>query len=339
MSKNLIEGNNIFSEIINREKDCILVTMEEPFALIKDNVRPKEVIFNCDMTEDNLKRLSSDKKEGNIIYGFGGGTACDTAKYLAAKWNLPVVIVPSVVSVDAWLCRSVAVRFDHKVRYVEDVNPQRFIVDYAILKKGPEILNKAGVSDVLSITTALGDWNIARREFGDRYDISYYNASRNIAVNLLSRETDISVLNEEGLRAIVRGQLEEVLLCEEWGNSRPEEGGEHFLGYCLEEITHKHYIHGLLIALNILVVLKLQRDEAVFDYKKMYGFFKNIGLDFSFARQNITPDEYRKALLSTPEYVKKEKLYNGVFSRRSVFDGQGEYSVDGITEWAASLKN
>ncbi|MCX7957523.1 MAG: iron-containing alcohol dehydrogenase [Deltaproteobacteria bacterium] len=337
MTKNLIEGSDILKEIISKEKNCILVTMEEPYELIKKDVAVRNVIFNYDMTEQNLKKISEDIKDGKIIYGFGGGTACDTAKYLSARWNLPVVIAPSVVSVDAWLCRSVAVRFDHRVRYVDDVIAREFIVDYSILKKGPEILNKAGVSDVLSITTALGDWNVAKREFGDSFDISYYNASRSIADNLLSKEKDISAHNEDGLRAIVRGQLEEVLLCEEWGNSRPEEGGEHFLAYCLEEITRRHYIHGLLIALNIIVVLKLQRDQAVFDYRKMYDFFKKIGLDFSFTRLKITHDEYRKALLLTPEYIRKEKLYNGIFSVSSVFDETGEYSVDEITDWASSL--
>lgn len=337
MHKNLIEGDGILIESIKREDGCLLVTMEEPYALIRDKIRPKEVILNYDMAEENLRQLVSQRRDGKIIYGFGGGTACDTAKYLASKWGMPVVIAPSVVSVDAWLCRSVAVRIDHRVRYVEDVNPQRFIVDYSILKSGPEILNKAGVSDVLSITTALGDWNIARREFGDRFDISYYNAAYNIASNLMSKEKEIAKLSNEGLKSIVYGQIEEVLLCEEWGNSRPEEGGEHFLAYCLEEITHKHYIHGLLIALNIVVVLKLQRDEAVFEYKRLYDFFKNIGLDFSFARQNITIDEYRNALIKTSEYVRKENLYNGVFSRRNIFDESGEYSVIGIAEWASSL--
>ncbi len=337
MSKQIIEGTDILTELINRETGCILVTMEEPYSLIRDRVSLQSIIFNYDMTEQNLKRLSEDKKSGDIIYGFGGGTACDTAKYLSSKWNLPVVIAPSVVSVDAWLCRSVAVRFDHKVRYVEDVNPQRFIVDYAIIKRSPEILSRAGVSDVLSITTALGDWEIAKTEFGDRFDISYYNAAYNIATDLISKEKEISKLNEDGLRAIIKGQLEEVLLCEEWGNSRPEEGGEHFLAYCLEEITHRHYIHGLLIALNIVVVLKLQRDRAVFDYRKIYEFYKNIGIDFSIIRQNILPNEYKKALISTPEYITQENLYNGIFSLPHIFDEKGEYSINEIVEWAFSL--
>lgn len=337
MKKNIIEGRDILIPNIRQHPDCIIVTMEEPYRLISSEINVKNVIYNYDMSEYNLKRLSGNKKEGNIIFGFGGGTACDTAKYLASRWNLPVIIAPSVVSVDAWLCRSIAVRFDHKVRYVEDVEPQYFIVDYSILEKSPPLLNKAGVSDVLSITTALGDWNIAKKEFGDRFDISFYNASKDIAVNILSKEKEISAHSEAGLRAIVRGQLEEVLLCEEWGNSRPEEGGEHFLAYCLEEITHKHYLHGLLIALNIVVVLKLQRDEAVFYYRDLYNFFKNIGLDISFAKQNITIDEYKKALSLTPQYVKKENLYKGIFSTPSVFDKKGEYSIDEIAEWANSL--
>lgn len=337
MNKEIIEGRDILIEEINRDREVVLVTMEEPYDLIKDRVRVKSVVFNRDMTVENLENLSRQRLEGDIIYGFGGGTSCDTAKYLGMKNGLKVVIAPSVVSVDAWLCRSIAVRFDYKVRYIGDINPSRFIVDYAILEKGPEFLNKAGVGDVLSITTALGDWNIAKRNFGDRFDISYYNAAYNIAKNLLLKEKEISNLSEEGLKAIVRGQLEEVLLCEDWGNSRPEEGGEHFLAYCLEEITHKHYIHGLLIALNIVIVLKLQRENAVFDYREIYRFFRSIGLDISLRSQDISEYELRKALINVPSYVKRENLYNGIFSLKNIYDERGEYSIDEIVEWASTL--
>ncbi len=337
MQKNLIEGNGLLLEELKKCGKYIIVTMEEPFALISNNVKPFEIIFNYDMTEENLKRLASNRKDGELLVGFGGGTACDTAKYLSAKWNLPLIIAPSVVSVDAWLCRSVAVRFDHKVRYVENVETNKFIVDYDILKKSPAILNKAGVSDALSITTALGDWNIARSHFQDKYEQSYYDSAKKIADELLNCDENIRNHNEKGLRSIVKGQLLEVALCEEWGNSRPEEGGEHFLGYCLEELTHKHYIHGLLIALNIVVVLKLQRENAVYNYNKIYEFFKKIGLDISFKNQNITIDEYRNALLKTPDYVRREKLYNGIFSLPSVFDDRGEFSLNDIAEWASTL--
>jgi glycerol-1-phosphate dehydrogenase [NAD(P)+] len=337
MLKNLTFGRDILCKRLGSLKKYILVTMEEPYKLISDMAKPVSIIYNYEMTEENLEKLARERRDGEYIVGFGGGTACDTAKYLSSKWNLPLIIAPSVVSVDAWLCKSIAVRHNYKVRYIGDVTANEFIVDYAIMQKSPEILNKAGVSDVLSITTALGDWRISRDVFGDRYDVSYYDTSYNIAKELLLKEREIAMHSEEGLKSIVRGQLMEVLLCEDWGNSRPEEGGEHFLAYCLEELTHKHYIHGLLIALNILVVLKLQRDRAVFDYREIARFFKNIGLDISFQKQNITREEYREALMRTGEYVKRENLYNGIFSLNNIFDEKGEYSLDEIVEWASSL--
>ncbi|MCX7943150.1 MAG: iron-containing alcohol dehydrogenase [Deltaproteobacteria bacterium] len=337
MAKNILEGEDILIEEFKKESNYVLVTMEEPYSIIQECLNPKHVIFNYDMSEENLMKLASNNIEGDVIYGFGGGTACDTAKYLATKWNRPLIITPSVISVDAWLCKQIAIRTNGRVRYIDGIKPDKFILDYSIIRKGPGLLNKAGVSDVLSITTALGDWNISRRVFGDRFDISYYNAAYNIAKTLLSREKDISELSTEGLRSIVMGQVEEVILCEEWGNSRPEEGGEHFLAYCLEEITKKHYIHGLLIALNIIVVLKLQRDEAVFDYESIYQFYKNIGLDISPQKQGITEEEYRKTLLATPRYVKEENLFNGIFSLKSIYDSKGEYSVNEIVDWVFSL--
>jgi glycerol dehydrogenase-like iron-containing ADH family enzyme len=128
-----------------------------------------------------------------------------------------------------------------------------------------------------------------------------------------------------------------VELCDEWGNARPEEGCEHFLAYNLEDITHGHYIHGNLIALNILVVLKLQREKAVFSWSEMKGFFDASGIEYQPSKQGIEKADYLKALSTMKEYVEKEKLFPGLWSTVGVFENTGEYSIDGILDWAYSL--
>jgi glycerol dehydrogenase-like iron-containing ADH family enzyme len=338
--RNVEFSEGILADTIDSIGSYILVTMEESWELLRFEIAnpPAEIIINHDMTTESLEHLEKSKRpDADYIVGFGGGTSCDTAKYLSWKWNLPLIISPSIISVDAWLCRSIAVRFDHRVRYIGDVAPEKLIVDYGIIKQAPASLNRAGIADVISIATALGDWLIARDSFGAEFDQGVFARAKRIAAGLMDQTISIRDVSNEGVKAMIDGLVAEVELCEECGNARPEEGGEHFLAYNLEEITHSHYIHGNLIALNILVVLKLQRDKAAFELKKMKAFFDSIGLEYSPASQNINREDYRKALSTMKEYVEKENLFPGLWSLDNVFDETGEYSLDGIPEWVYSF--
>jgi glycerol-1-phosphate dehydrogenase [NAD(P)+] len=313
-----------------------LVTMEEPLALIERDLArpPAAVILNRDTAVDRLDALAAERPAVEVVVGFGGGTACDTAKFLAWKWGLPVIVAPSVLSVDAWLCRSVAVRLDGRVRYVGDIEARELIVDPRLIRQAPPALNRAGVADVLSITTALGDWRIAHLEFGDRFDERVFREARAIADRMLARARDVRELEDAGVDALVQGQLDEVLLCERWGNARPEEGGEHFLCYCLEEITRAHYVHGNLVALGILLVLQLQRDRAQFGADRLRAFFDAAGVEWAPARQGITREDLRRALEGVQAYVAREGLMHGLWSQPTVFDPSGDLSIEGLLDWA-----
>jgi glycerol-1-phosphate dehydrogenase [NAD(P)+] len=340
MHKRTIEfGEGILADTIDGIGSYILVTMEEPWELLRFEIAnpPVEIIFNHDMTIEYMERLEKIRRpQADYIVGFGGGTACDTAKYLSWKCELPLIISPSIISVDAWLCRSIAVRIEHKVRYIGDVIAEKLIVDYGIIRQSPAFLNRAGIADVISIASALGDWLIARDSFGAKLDQNFFDRAKAIVDELMNHAEGITDVTNEGIKALVDGLVAEVELCDEWGNARPEEGGEHFLAYNLEEITHGHYIHGNLIALNILVVLKLQRDKAVFDLKKMRSFFDAIGLEYQPQKQGIDKNDYRMALSTMKEYVTKENLFPGIWSLDNVFDESGEYSIESILVWVYS---
>ncbi len=333
-------GEHIFIEKLNSIGDYILVTMEEPWEILKKNLTnlPKAVIYNRDMGIKNLEQIEKTRKLNvGYVVGFGGGTSCDTAKYLSWKWEIPLVISPSIISVDAWLCRSIAVRINHNVKYIGDVKTEQYLVDFSLIKSAPKFLNWAGIADVISIATALGDWIIARDTFGEKFDQNIFNSAQQIVNELISQVNDIKDVNNNGIKALVKGQVDEVILCEKWGNARPEEGGEHFLAYCLENITRGHYIHGNLIALNVLVVLKLQRDKAVFDYHKLREFFDKLGIIYSPKKQKIKRNDYKNALESVQEFVKQENLANSMWSLEKVFDEQGDYSMHGILDWIYSF--
>jgi hypothetical protein len=71
------------------------------------------------------------------IIGLGGGTAIDTAKYLAWRTGLPLILVPSALTVDAPFTDSAAVRRDGRIHYTGSVAPEAVIVDAALIRTAP----------------------------------------------------------------------------------------------------------------------------------------------------------------------------------------------------------
>ena len=319
-------GKWLSVETLDSLDKFILITMEEPWKIIEDKIsnKPTYLEFNYNMDLDNLEKLYDSFEpfitDNYAIVGIGGGTACDTAKFLAWKFkeefnfNLELYLIPSIISVDAFLCSSIAVRIENKVNYVGESNPKEILIDYDLIRNAPNFLNRAGVSDTISITSALGDWLIAREETNNKYDQKVFDKAKDIANELMNARNEIRDVTEKGIKALVDGFYKEVVLCEEWGNARPEEGSEHFLAYCLESITQQHYIHGNLIGMNILISLYLQEEHAQFSIDEISQYFKDIQLEFAPENQKINNNDLRMALKQIKKYVIDEDVFYTIYN-------------------------
>ncbi|TXT58471.1 MAG: putative Glycerol-1-phosphate dehydrogenase [NAD(P)+] [Promethearchaeota archaeon] len=340
-------GSWISIKKINKLNNFGIITVQEPWEILEPKITttPKFVVYNNNMALSHLEELYKSlrkfiKKDFSLI-GIGGGSPCDTAKYIAwkmaneSKKKVDLFLMPSIISVDAFLCSSIAVRVNGKVNYIGESAPEEILVDYELIKKAPKFLNRAGVSDTISITSALGDWKIAVKENNDNFDQSVFNRAREIAKDLMDARTEIKKVSDKGIKSLVQGFYNEVKLCEEWGNARPEEGSEHFLAYCLESITKKHYIHGNLIGLNILISLYLQEDNAVFPIDDIHQFFDDINLNFKPEEQNISYASLQKALLKVQDYVVSEDLFYSIYNSPQLI--LSEEKVEEIINFVKSL--
>ncbi len=319
-------GNWLSIDTLNSLDKYVLITMEEPWKIIKNDVdnQPEYIEYNYDMSIENLVKTYDSFEpfitDSYSIVGIGGGTSCDTAKFLVWKFkqefgfDLDLFLIPSIISVDAFLCSSIAVRYENKVRYIGESNPKGILIDFDLIKSAPKYLNIAGVSDTISITSALGDWKLERDEVNGKFDQNVFNDARKIATDLMDAREEIRDVSEKGIEALVNGFYKEVVLCEEWGNARPEEGSEHFLAYCLESITGDHYIHGNLIGMNILISLYLQEEYAEFSKEEIKQFFEDIQIKISPKAQNISNDDIEKALKQIKKYVKDENLEYSIYN-------------------------
>ncbi|MBD3351741.1 MAG: iron-containing alcohol dehydrogenase, partial [Candidatus Lokiarchaeota archaeon] len=308
-------GSDLAVKSINDLKNYTAVVADPPWRNFKQRINnyPHETIIAENVDIDHLNDLANKPHDCSEVVGLGGGVAIDTSKYLSWKWNIPVIRIPSIISADAFLTREIGVRDQHRVRYIGKSEPNNIIIDYNLIRGAPPKYNYAGTCDVLSICTALGDWKIGKEIFHDPFDKGIFNKAYRLAKKMLRNPHKVKALSNDGIKFLVECLKEECYICEDWGNARPEEGSEHHLAYCIERISPKLYLHGSLVGLNILTVLKLQGSYRVFSVDELKTYFDEIGHHYLASQIGLSRETYKKALKYIQEYVKLEKLEHGLW--------------------------
>lgn len=258
-------------------------------------------------------RLRAAHPQASAVFGVGGGMALDAAKFVACELQMPLVLMPTILSVDAGYTRAIGVRTDGKVHYVGNAAPflKAILIDFAILTQAPPVLNRAGAGDILSCFTALWDWKKSSELTGEDYDGGVATTVEEKCLAPLYKDAgELNKQTEAGLKLLSDLFAEEVRICELWGNARPEEGSEHYVAYALEAKTGKHYIHGQLIGACVLMTATYQGQ----DVGRVVRCLQEIGLDCSFSSNQTSREEMSEVLSSMGDYVLQEtQLLPGVF--------------------------
>lgn len=159
-----------------------------------------------------------------VVYAIGGGLAVDTAKYLAHRHQLPLVCVPTALSVDAFLTPASGIRRDGCVVYIPTKAPETLILDLALIAAAPAPIRAAGITDVLSIATGAWDWQYADTHGQNpphmpfvpwAYDMAQVILRGSIACAPAAGRGDIG-----GLKTLFDMLALEVQLCHQLGHSR-----------------------------------------------------------------------------------------------------------------------
>lgn len=319
-------GAGVSGKLRDLPGKILVTTMEIPWGLFREQVswEPERVHMVTDMDLSTLDSLDESLPEFDVIVGLGGGSCCDTAKYLAWKRGCRMVLVPTIVSVDAPLTNMIAVRVDKAVQYVGDIFPEELIVDHDLIRKAPPELNRAGAADIASIHTALYDWDLAHKVNGEPYhaDVAALAAE---CLDEMDRNAD-EVLNvtPKGIDTIVDLYRREVEFCARIGTSRPEEGSEHLIAYNLEHITRRHFVHGDLVALGIFLMTRLQENR----HEWAVDLMDRIGLRYRVPE--VTRQEVETCLVTLKKFVQEKKFFFSVVNMKEITDDFVKDSLDAL---------
>lgn len=239
------------------------------------------------------------------IVGFGGGTALDTAKYVAWKLGRPLVQVPTITSVDAGFTNAIGVRDRGRVRYIGTIVPEVVVLDLPLIRSAPARLNRAGVGDILSCHTGLFDWRLATDHgHGHPWHPGLAALGAGLLDELEAAADEIAAVSEDGVRFIADAYRRVGAACAWAGHSRFEEGSEHFWAYAFEHATGAHPVHGEVISFAVCALAHVQGNDPgrAFDIIRRAKVRAN---PFDLA---IEEDAFRSCLLGLRDYSRSEHI-------------------------------
>jgi len=311
----IARGNGAAAMLADLEGPVLVLTMQIPWKLFQEDHgwTPDHLHYVEDMDLETVEALDRLPACATVV-GLGGGSCCDSAKYLAWKRGCKMVLVPTIVSVDAPLTNTVAVRVDKQVQYIGDRYPESLIVDYHLIQKAPKELNRAGACDIASIHTALHDWRLAHADTGERYDEAIAEQAARCLATLDQNAAEVYDVTPKGIDTIIDLYQEEVEFCAVFGNSRPEEGSEHIVAYNLEHLTRRHFLHGDLVGLGIVAMSRLQGNDPAY----ALDLVGRCGLRY--AVEDATVAEISECLRTLQAFKEKAGLFYSVVDTTPVTD-------------------
>lgn len=148
-----VYGSRVFAIIDEFFADEYTEKLSEAYA--KQDAAFTAVPFRKEITEESVGQARDQAAEfrAEVILGIGGGKTLDTAKAVAGKLDLPVIIMPTSASTDAPTSAMSIIyndRHEHADVYYYKRNPDMVIVDSQIIADAPVRFLVSGMGDALA---------------------------------------------------------------------------------------------------------------------------------------------------------------------------------------------
>jgi glycerol-1-phosphate dehydrogenase [NAD(P)+] len=263
---NLPKVNLIPLKEVTEKRQVALVYSGPAWRVVEDRLQ-LPIVWKAEVFEATVENWDhlADGFHGEVVYSVGGGLTADAAKYLAVKFGLPLVVIPTALSVDAFITAASGIRRDGCVNYIETKPPEELVLDLDVIAAAPAAIRAAGVTDVMSIATGSWDWKFAHERGKNPAGMEFipwvYGNAQNILASVLDCAETAGRGDREGLKTLYDCLAMEVQLCNQIGHSRPEEGTEHYFAYCVENILGHGLPHGDLVGPGIINAARWQGQE------------------------------------------------------------------------------
>ena len=119
-------------------------------------------------------------------------------------------------------------------------------------------------------------------------------------------------MSDQALEMLVRAYIANNVACLEAATAQPEEGSEHFWAYHVEYLTGRHFVHGELVSLGVLVMATLQGNEP----HRVRAFLDRTGVRYQPAEIGLTREEFARSLAELHAYTAAEQFWYTIINER-----------------------
>ena len=267
------------------------------------------------LDEHVLRSLAASVPSVDHIVGIGGGMVMDAAKFVAWQRRTHLLLAPSIVSVDAAVTNTVAIRREGRVEYDGFVIAEPIVADLGLISTAPARLNRAGVGDLLSILTGRFDWSLGAKAGTIAFDVDIDAEAARVLEALYAMADDVAAVTDKALEHIIRAYAAVNALLLDVGHSGPEEGSEHYFGYAVEAATGRSFVHGEIISLGTVLMSGLQRN----DQRQAAAFLDRCGVGWRPEQLGLDGTALAEILSGLPRFVREAGLPHSIIDE-TTFD-------------------
>ena len=154
-------GRDLIAAHASEFNDYIAITSPSAWAVVENLLvnPPLHREFHQGMGERYLDDLLPRLPDASQVLAIGGGNALDVGKFVAWRKNLPLIMIPTIVSTGAVFQSPIAVRrSDRWEFFMETVAPEYLLFDYGVIGAAPPHLNRAGMGECVCQLGIVGAW-------------------------------------------------------------------------------------------------------------------------------------------------------------------------------------
>ncbi|MBS7632236.1 NAD(P)-dependent glycerol-1-phosphate dehydrogenase [Candidatus Bathyarchaeota archaeon] len=261
--------------------------LEKEGMKIQTFLTEKALIKDAEAAEETIARTKPE-----IVFGVGGGTKIDVAKYSSSRQGIPFISIPTTASHDGIASPLSSIKGLSKPYSVMAQAPLAIIADTNIIMKAPWRLAINGCGDVISKITAVEDWKLARKDKGEYYGEYAASLALMSARLVMENANLIQPNNEEGLRVLLEALISCGVAMSIAGSSRPCSGSEHMFSHALDTIKPCCAMHGEQCGVGAIMMAYLHG----MDWRKIRDTLEKLGAPINAAELGVAKDDVVKAL-------------------------------------------
>jgi len=289
--ENLVSGKDILMITGN---DTYKVAGKEVESILRDEHYNISIFKAGNANIDTVEEASSAAKEfgAEAIVAVGGGSKIDIGKMAAKNAGIPLISIPTSASHDGIASGRASLKSEGGSTSVDAVVPLAIIADTGVILRSPYRLLASGCADVISNTSAVLDWEFARRLKGEEFSTYAYTLSVYSAESIINNASLIRPNLEESVWIAVKPMIVSGISMSVAGSSRPTSGSEHMFSHALDMIAPGKALHGEQCGVGSIMMTYLHGG----DWKRIRSALKQIGAPVNAEGLGVSPKDITDAL-------------------------------------------